>query len=108
MSDAFREREKAFEEKWAHDEELRFKVLVRRNRLLGLWAAGEMGLTGAAAENYAKTIIQAEVVRRDDHVVLQKIQADFKAANVLRTDHLVGRKMDEFLAAAKAQVMGEG
>ena len=108
MSDAFREREKAFEEKWAHDQELRFKVLARRNRLLGLWAAGEMGLTGAALETYAKAIVEAEVIKADDSAVLRKIQDDFKAAKIIRTDHLVERKMDECLAAAKEQVMKEG
>jgi hypothetical protein len=108
MSDAFREREKAFEEKWAHDQELRFKVLARRNRLLGLWAAGETGLTGAAVETYAQAIVQAEVVEVDDSKLLRKIQADFKAAKIVRTDHLIERKMDEYLAAAKEQVMKEG
>ncbi len=72
MSNVFAEREKAFEDKWAHDEELRFKVLARRNRLLGLWAAGEMGLVGAAAETYAKTVVQADVVKGDDSAVLKQ------------------------------------
>jgi hypothetical protein len=108
MNDIFREREKAFEDKWAHDEELRFRVLARRNRLLGLWAAGEMGLKGAAAEEYARATVQAEVVKGGDAVVLRKIQDNFKAAQVVRTEHLVQLRMDEFLAAAKTQVMKEG
>ena len=108
MSNVFAEREKAFEDKWAHDEELRFKVLARRNRLLGLWAAGEMGLTGAAAETYAKTVVQADVVKGDDSAVLSRIHEDFKAAKIARTEHLIHRRVDEYLAAAKKQVMEEG
>jgi len=108
MSDVFREREKAFEDKWAHDEELRFKVLARRNRLLGLWAAGELGLKGAAAEEYARATVQAEVVKGGNAVVLRKIHEDFKAAQMVRTEHFVQLRMDEFLAAAKMQVMKEG
>ena len=60
MSGSFEKREKGFEAKWAHDEELRFKVYARRNKLLGLWAAGEMGLNGPAADAYAKEVIAAD------------------------------------------------
>src|SRR5579871_2251830 len=60
MPGSFDEREKGYEAKWVHDEELRFRVFSRRNRMLGLWAAGEMGLRGADAEAYAKDIIDAE------------------------------------------------
>lgn len=106
MSDMFPEREKAFEDKWAHDEELRFKVLARRNRLIGLWAAGEMGLTGASAEAYAKAVVEAEVAKDGDAAVLRKIQHDFHAAKITRTQHLIERKLAECLEAAKADVMG--
>ena len=81
MSSAFSDREKAFEDKWAHDEELRFKVLARRNKLLGLWAAGEMGLKGPAADDYAKAIVQAELTKDGDEAVFQKLRTDFAAAN---------------------------
>ena len=103
----FPDREKAFEEKWAHDEELRFKVLARRNKMLGLWAAGEQGLKGAAAETYAKALIAAELTREGDEAVFKKLKADFAAAKIARTDHLLRLKMDEFLAAAKHEVMHE-
>lgn len=105
MTDMFAEREKAFEDKWAHDEELKFKLLARRNHLLGLWAAGEMGLKGAAAENYAKAIIRAQVVKEDNNAVVRRIATDFKAAKIARTEHLIRRKMQEYLAAAEAQAM---
>jgi hypothetical protein len=108
MSSAFSDREKAFEDKWAHDEELRFKVLARRNKLLGLWAAAEMGLKGPAADDYAKAIVQAELTKDGDEAVFQKLRADFAAANTARTDHFLQIKMDEFLGAAKEEVIHGG
>lgn len=106
MSDMFPDRERAFEEKWAHDEDLRFRVLARRNKLLGLWAAGERGLQGAAAEDYAKALVELELSRDGDEAVFRKVKADFAAAKIARTDHLIRLKMDELLAAAKREVMG--
>jgi hypothetical protein len=108
MSEVFPGREKAFEDKWAHDEDLRFKVLARRNNHLGHWAAAEMGLTGPAADDYAKAVVAAELTRQGDEAVFQKLKADFEAAKVARTDHLIRVKMDEFLAKAKAEVMTGG
>ena len=108
MSNAFSDREKAFEDKWAHDEELRFRVLARRNHHLGLWAAGEMGLAGPAAETYAQTVIQAELAKDGDEAVIRKIDQDFKVANIARTENLIRRRMDEFLASAKAELMAKG
>jgi hypothetical protein len=108
MSDAFSDREKAMEDKWAHDEELRFRVLSRRNRLLGLWAAGEMGLQADAAEAYARAIVQTEVNRDGEEAVFQKIRNDFSGAGIARTDHFIRGRMDAFLAIAKDEVMKEG
>jgi len=108
MSGVFPDREKAFEDKWAHDEELRFKVLARRNKLLGLWAATEMGLKAAQADAYVKAIIQAELTKGGDEAVFQKLKADFAAANIARTDHLLHRKMDELLQTAKNEIMAGG
>ena len=107
MTDMFAEREKAFEGQWAHDEELKFKLLARRNHLLGVWAAGEMGQKGAAAETYAKVLIDAQVVKEDDNAVVKRIMADFKAARIARTEHLIRRKMEEFFKTASAQAMGK-
>ena len=108
MSSAFSDREKAFEDKWAHDEELSFKVLARRNKLLGLWAAHEMGLKGPAADDYAQAIIQAELTRDGDEAVFQKLRADFASANIARTDHFIHLKMQEFLTTAKDEVIRGG
>ena len=107
MSNGFDEREKAFEQKWAHDEELRFKVEARRDKLLGLWAAGEMGISGAEADAYARTIVEADMEEAGDSDVFEKVKADFAAKGIARTDHLIRGKMDELLAVAKDQVMHE-
>lgn len=107
MSGGFDDRKKAFENKWAHDEELRFKVTARRNKLLGLWAAGEMGLTGEAAASYAKEIVVADLAETGDEDVVRKILADFSAKGVTRSDHLIRSKMQELLAVAGEQVMTE-
>jgi hypothetical protein len=106
MNDGFSDREKAFENKWAHDEALRFRVLARRNRLLGLWAAGEIGLRGSAAEDYAKDVVQAELTPAGDEAVFQKIRTDLAARKIARTDHLIRIKIEEFLAVAKREVTG--
>jgi hypothetical protein len=66
MSGAFEKRQKGFESKWAHDEELRFKVFARRNKLLGVWAAGELGLKGDAADAYSKEVVAADFQKAGD------------------------------------------
>lgn len=107
MNGGLDERKKAFEEKWAHDEELRFKVEARRDKLLGLWAAGEMGLSGDEALAYAKAVVEADLVQAGDEDVFRKIRADFDAKGIARTDHLIRTKMAELLVTAKEQVMTE-
>jgi len=107
MSDGFKEREKGFESKWAHDEDLRFKVMARRNKLLGLWAAAEMGLSGAAAEDYAKAVIRSDFQKAGDDDMLAKLRDDFAAKKISQSDSAIRRKLDELLAIAGRQVMGE-
>ena len=107
MSNGFKDREKAFEGKWAHDEDLRFKVMARRDKLLGLWAAGEMGISGAEAEAYARTVIDADMAEAGDEDVFRKLRADFDARKIARSDHLIRSKMTELLDVAKEQVMHE-
>ncbi len=108
MSTAFDERRRALEEKWAHDEELRFKVHVRRAKLVGLWAAAEMALSQGEADAYAKTLVALDMSRGGDEEVVQKIHSDFAAKSIVRTEHLLRAKMAEFLELAKEQVMAEG
>jgi hypothetical protein len=107
MSGSFEKREKGFEAKWAHDEELRFKVFVRRNKLLGLWAAAEMGVTGPAADAYAKEVIAADFERAGDDDVFDKVRRDFDSHGVAISDHMIRRKMEELLETAKHQIETE-
>src|SRR6185503_5398181 len=100
MSGAFEKRQKGFESKWAHDEELRFKVYARRNKLLGLWAAGELGLKADAAEAYAKAVVAADFEKAGDEDVFDKVRADFTAKGVAVSDHLLRVKMDELIDVA--------
>ena len=107
MTDSFKSREKSAEAKFAHDEEMRFKVNARRNKLLGLWAAGEMGLSGTASEAYAKEVIQADFEEAGDDDVLRKVAKDFAAKGVRHERDAIRAKMDELFAIAGEQVMAE-
>jgi hypothetical protein len=95
----FDKREEGFEEKFAHDEALRFKATARRNKLLGLWAAAKLGLAGADAEAYAKDLVLAEFAE-GGHDVFQKVRRDFDAKGVIQSDHQIRRTMDELMAQA--------
>ncbi|MBK8457005.1 MAG: DUF1476 domain-containing protein [Phyllobacteriaceae bacterium] len=101
---SMKDRETAFESKFALDEEMRFRAMARRNKLLGLWAAEKMGKAGEAAEAYAKTVVAADFEEAGDHDVFRKIRADFDAAGVAQSDHQIQRTMDELLAVAAEQV----
>ena len=107
MPTTFDKREEDFEKKFAHDEELRFKAIARRNKLLGQWAAEKLGLTGAEAEAYAKDVVMAELAE-GDHDVFKKIRRDFDAKGVAQSDHQIRRTMDELLASAIEQVKASG
>ncbi|WP_120496133.1 DUF1476 domain-containing protein [Kiloniella sp. EL199] len=101
------DREKAFEDKYQHDEELRFKTEARRNKLLGLWAADLMGLTGDAAEEYAKTVIKADLIEPGDEDVKQKVLKDFQSRNIDKSIHQLERQMADLMEEAKKQLMSE-
>ena len=100
----FDKREKGFEKQFALDEELRFKATARRNKLLGLWAAEKLGLTGADAENYSKSVVMADFEEPGDHDVLRKIRRDFDAKGVAQSDHQISRTMTELMAKAVADI----
>ena len=100
----FDDRENAFENKFAHDAEMQFKAEARRNKLLGLWAAGLMGRTGAEADAYAREVIKADFEEAGDEDVYRKVAGDLGDASDEAT---IRRKMKEFLAEAKAQLMDE-
>ncbi len=101
----FKDREKAFEDKYKHDQELQFRVEVRRNKLLGLWAASLMGR--ADAEAYAKEVISADFEEPGDADLVRKILGDLQDAGVEMSEHRLRKKMEDCLAEAKEQVMQE-
>jgi hypothetical protein len=103
----FNEREKQFEAKFQHDEELRFKVMARRNRLLGEWAGNLMGLAGDDLKNYAKEVVQSDFDKPGDDDVLQKVLKDLKDKNIDASERQLRKQMDELLIDAKKQVMAE-
>lgn len=105
---SFKDREKGFERKFAHDEELKFKATARRNRLLGLWAAEQMGLTGDDAQNYAREVIKADFEEPGDEGVFRKIRRDFDAKGVSQSDHQIRRQMTDLLAEAVSQIEAAG
>jgi hypothetical protein len=107
MANGFEDRKKAAEAKWAHDEAMRFKVMARRNKLLGQWAAGEMGVSGAESEAYAKEVVAADFEEAGDEDVFRKIRKDFDAKKVAASDHAIRKKMEELLTVAGDQVMAE-
>lgn len=103
----FDDREKGFEHKFKHDKELEFKVTARRNRLLGLWAAKELGIPEGEAEAYAKTVVMADFEKPGDDDVVQKIVRDFKQKGLEISEHRVRKHMTELLDTARKQVMNE-
>ena len=103
----FEERQKGFERKFALDEELKFKAMARRNRLLGLWAAEQMGMTGDDAANYAREVVKADLAEPGDEDVFRKIRADFDAKGVGQSDHQIRRMMTDFMGEAIVQIESE-
>ncbi|MGZ8416842.1 MAG: DUF1476 domain-containing protein [Methyloceanibacter sp.] len=103
----FEEREKGYERKFAHDEELKFKATARRNRLLGLWAAEQMGITGDAAQAYAREVIKADLAEPGEEDLFRKLRADFDAKGVGVSDHQIRRQMAELMGQAVSQIEAE-
>ena len=104
---SFDDREKGFEQKYKHDKELEFKAVARRNKLLGLWAAEQMGLKGPAADDYAKTVVLADFDRPGDSDVLEKVMGDFKAKAIAVSELQVRKQMSDLLDTARRQIMTE-
>ena len=100
----FDKREEGFESKFAHDEELKFKAEARRNRLFGLWVADRLGLSGEAATDYAKAVIETEVAGGGDAAVVRKVIADLGVKGVSMTEAQLRVRMDELMAQAVAQL----
>jgi hypothetical protein len=101
---SMKDRQDGFEKKFAHDEETRFKATARRNKLLGLWAAGLLGKSGDAAEAYAKDVVKADFAEVGDEDVFRKVRGDFDAAGVTQSDHQIRRRMEDLMAEAVEQI----
>ncbi|MGB9118322.1 DUF1476 domain-containing protein [Bradyrhizobium sp.] len=100
----FDKREEGFEKKFALDEEQKFKAEARRNRLLGLWAAEKLGISGDAANIYAKEVVAAEFGEGGDAAVVRKVTGDLSAKGMAITEAQVRKEMTELMAQAVAQV----
>jgi hypothetical protein len=103
----FDDRQKSFEEKFAHDNDLQFRVINRRNKLLGLWAADQLGKRGAEADAYAKEVVLSDFEAPGDDDVVQKIAKDFAAAGVGVPERHIKKQMEHLQLAAKDMIMKE-
>ena len=103
----FNDREKGFEAKYQHDQETQFKIIARRNKLLGLWAAEQMGLSGADAESYAKEVVVADFEEAGDDDVLRKVLGDLTEKGASVDENAVRKEMDALMATASDQITSE-
>jgi hypothetical protein len=104
MTTTFDKREEGFEKKFAHDEELRFKANARRNKLLGLWAAEKLGLSGDSALAYAKEVVMSDFDESGEHDPLKKVHKDFEAKGVAHSEQDLRRVMNEMMEKAIAEI----
>ena len=100
----FDKREEGFEKKFAHDEELRFKANARRNKLFGLWAAEKLGLSGDAANVYAKDVVMSDFEEGGEHDVFKKVRKDLDAKGVTISDQDLRRAMNDLMEKAIAEI----
>ena len=104
----FNDRERAEESKFAHDEEMHFRVHARRNRLVGQWAAERMGLSAVEAEGYAKSVVQADFEESGDEDVIRKLLGDLTSAGVEVSETDIREALEAKAVEAKRALMGEG
>ncbi|WP_207461784.1 DUF1476 domain-containing protein [Azospirillum sp. SYSU D00513] len=103
----FDEREQAFENQFSHDQDLMFRVRVRRDRLAGLWAAGLLGKRGAEAESYARDLVEADVGTAGPHDVMERLSRDLHERGVGLTERQMAKELSRISAEARRQVMAE-
>jgi hypothetical protein len=103
----FDEREKTFETKFVHDQELRFRAIARRDKMLGLWAAGLLGLTGSGAAAYAEDLVGLSVTLPKDDDLIARLLAEFKAKGVAQSEHQIRRTLNELMEKAQKQIASE-
>lgn len=104
----FDDRGDAFENKFAHDEQLQFKAMARRNKLLGLWVAEKLGLSGDEATEYAKSVVRSDFEEPGDEDVYRKIKGDFDEAGTGVPEADIRKVMRDLLATATEQIKNEG
>ena len=100
----FDDRRDAFEKKFAHDEELRFKATARRNKMLGLWAAERLGKTGADAQTYATSVVVADFEEAGDADVIRKVKGDLEAGGQATSEAEITGKLNDFTAQAVTDI----
>ncbi|MGF1628478.1 MAG: DUF1476 domain-containing protein [Kiloniellaceae bacterium] len=104
----FNDREKAFEDKYRHDQDLQFRTDVRRNKLLGQWVARELlGLEGDAVDTYAKEVVASDLDEPGPDDVIRKIMGDLQAKGIDYSEHRLRHRLEEMMAEAKLQIMSE-
>lgn len=103
----FDKRREGFEAKFAHDSDLKFKATARRNKLFGLWAAEKMGMSGDAADAYAKDVVKADFEEAGDEDVIRKVKGDLEAKGVAQSDHQIRRELEGLMAVAMEQIVTE-
>jgi hypothetical protein len=96
------------EHKWAFDEEIRFKAMARRNKLLGLWAAHEMGLSGEPAEDYAKTVVVSDLKEPGEEDVFRKVKNDLSAFGAPVGDEVIRQKMHALTRQVREELEAGG
>jgi hypothetical protein len=104
---SFEDRERAEEARYAMDQQTQMRVTARRNKLLGLWVAGLMGVTGEDAEAYAKSVVIADLEEAGDDDVVRKVLADLSAAGITRTDSDIKEELARLLPVAREEVTRE-
>ena len=104
MADGFKGREKGYEAKYQNDQEMLFKITARRNKLLGLWAADKMGISGADAESYAKDVVASDLEEPGDADVVRKGLGDLKDKGIALDEAGLRREMDRLGATARDQI----
>ncbi|MGB4107195.1 MAG: DUF1476 domain-containing protein [Alphaproteobacteria bacterium] len=102
-----KDRENAFENKFAHDEQLSFRIEARCCKLFGLWVAGKMGLSGAEIPNYAGEVVAANLQEAGFGDVLRKVSADLKAKNIEFSSHLLEAELEKAHEEARDQILNE-
>ena len=101
----FDDRQRAFESKFAHDEEMKFRLVARRNRLLGEWAAAKMGLSDEETSSYAKDVIRADFEEAGDEDVIRKVLGDLTSAGIETNESEIRETLDHKTAEAKRQLI---